>query len=223
MVRQKDHCVQLPLIKQNAAAVVAVDSMGGCGSKSDAAAPTSEPPAAGAVPKAPPPSLSSALLSGSSVEDVRSALAAGADPNEPVYGSLPLIFVMSRAKDRMGDYTKKNRGLDVLAALIDGGADVDRKTEGGLRETVLHKACFFVQPDFVKLLLARGADPNVQNNQGQNSLHVAAIEGSEPVLKLLLEGPIAPDRGAKTVTLETPADAAKNDAIRKYIEGFVRR
>ena len=83
---------------------------------------------------------------------------------------------------------------------------------------MLHVACFRGNAAIVTLLLAKGADPNLQNNQGQTSLHVAAIAGKADVVSALLKGPVACDKTAQSVTRETQAEAAANDAVRRLLE-----
>mmetsp|Transcript_10369 Transcript_10369/g.24009 ORF Transcript_10369/g.24009 Transcript_10369/m.24009 type:complete len:270 (+) Transcript_10369:2386-3195(+) len=58
-------------------------------------------------------------------------------------------------------------------------------------ETVLHKAIEYQHIEFIKVLLKYGANPDVQNHQGQTALHIAAGENmgkaSMEILEVLLQ------------------------------------
>ena len=190
----------------------------GCFLSRSGAAASAEPTSAATTAA---PSLQSALTYGRG-DEVERALAAGGDANAEVFGSSPLVFVLRRSKDKMGDYDKKGRGVKVATALLAARAEVNAKGAGGMQETALHLACFNGQAEFVELLLSKGADPNSTNNQGWTALHTAAVQGSERIVSLLLHGPIAPDLSAKNVMLETAADAASSEAVRGLIEAAAR-
>lgn len=72
---------------------------------------------------------------------------------------------------------------DVIAALVDAGADVHTRDVGG--GTLLHIAVerFRVEKgtriDVVSVLLAKGADPNAVRNDGSTALHACAMFGSD--------------------------------------------
>ncbi len=80
---------------------------------------------------------------------------------------------------------------------------------------MLHVAWFRGNAAIVTLLLAKGADPNLQNNQGQTSLHVAAIAGKADVVSALLKGPVACDKTAQSVTHE---NAGRGGGQRRHQE-----
>ena len=84
----------------------------------------------------------------------------GADPNlGDQFGLTPLMSI-----DFKGDYLEK------AELLLDNGADIDAKDVEG--NTALHYACCnFIKPygdyDMVKFLLDHGADPTIENKDGQ--------------------------------------------------------
>ena len=57
---------------------------------------------------------------------------------------------------------------DVVAAVIDAGADVNHRNAFG--DTVLHEAVAFGRDDAVAALLERGADPGIANRSGRTPL-----------------------------------------------------
>jgi hypothetical protein len=97
------------------------------------------------------------------VNSVRQLLAQGADPNAPDGGNgwPPLMLAIHR------------HHLAAVAALLDGGADVNRPAANG--DTPLMMAAGYGYPDFVKLLLSRGADPNRRNPRGEIALDYALV------------------------------------------------
>ena len=64
---------------------------------------------------------------------------------------------------------------DVVDHLLDCGANVHAKDDGGL--IPLHNACSFGHAEVVQLLLRNGADPNARDNWNYTPLHEAAIKG----------------------------------------------
>src|ERR1043165_1622863 len=79
--------------------------------------------------------------------------------------------------------------LEVMNALIDVGATVDLKTPDGT--TALLAACAYARTTrdigAIELLLQRGADPNLVNDQGNDALMMAARHGLVDAALLLLK------------------------------------
>lgn len=74
---------------------------------------------------------------------------------------------------------------DLLDRLIDLGAPVDGRGEGGA--TALHLACALGDPQAARRLLERGADPQAADDAGRTPLHVLGSATPE-LVALLLEG-----------------------------------
>ena len=96
-------------------------------------------------------------------------LAAGVDPNirnirEPNGdgGNTPLWFAVQGARPG---------GVPVARPLLDAGARVNERCEHGT--TALHMAASWAHLDAVQFLVARGADPDLRDNDGRTPLDTA--------------------------------------------------
>ena len=87
-------------------------------------------------------------------------------------------------------YAAQNGHADVVAFLLDNGADVNRPNIAG--ETPLHYAVGLPDPTVVNLLLARGANPNVRTTDGRTPLRMATAFARLASIQALL------DKGADT-------------------------
>gem|GEM_PF-1314161 len=86
--------------------------------------------------------------------------------------------------------------------------------------TQLHIAALWGDVEIVEVLLKRGADPNVKDDNGQTPLHIAAQEGHVDVVRVLLErgaDPRIADNGG-----HIPLDYAKDSTIRSLLESAMR-
>ncbi|PHJ20148.1 ankyrin repeat-containing protein [Cystoisospora suis] len=84
--------------------------------------------------------------------------------------------------------------------------------------TALHLASDRGHADIVELLLAKGADPNLQDNCGETALHVAVVAGNVAVASLLLRG--RPDLSLKNHDGETVIDLADALADDQLLEAI---
>ncbi|TAQ86423.1 hypothetical protein B7494_g5250 [Chlorociboria aeruginascens] len=77
---------------------------------------------------------------------------------------------------------------EVVRIILDTEEDLDINILGGRVEaTALHVACYRKHYNIVKLLLERGADPNIPNNKNESPLYWAtAPRGDENIVELLL-------------------------------------
>lgn len=75
---------------------------------------------------------------------------------------------------------------DIAGMLIERGADVNAASRNSLRVTPLHAAATRLNAKLVAALLARGADPNVDQAGGFAPLDSAAFRGDRAIVELLL-------------------------------------
>ena len=73
--------------------------------------------------------------------------------------------------------------LELIETLIDMGADVNSLSSG--KETPLMKAIAFDNADAAKLLLEKGADPEIENSMNRNSYGFAKASKNADILSTL--------------------------------------
>jgi len=78
---------------------------------------------------------------------------------------------------------------EVKQIVIDCGVNPNIKgpNPNPLGFTLLHYAAMYGRHEIAELSLERGADPNIQDNNGRTPLHIAAMYGHPEVVKLLFE------------------------------------
>ena len=88
------------------------------------------------------------------------------------------------------DFNKAVTDADVekIQEFIAAGADVNNNQHGSIQQTPLHAAVWINHPDIVNLLLAKGANPNAQDRNGNTPLHLAAMQGDShlEIIRILL-------------------------------------
>lgn len=101
--------------------------------------------------------------------------------------------------------------LDVLALLLNEGADPNEPSRNEMRVTPLHSAAAHREPGrslrMAEALLRGGANPNVQQHGGWTPLHQAAAHDQLPMVELLLAH--GADPACASVDGQTPADMAR--------------
>jgi len=123
-----------------------------------------------------------------------------ANPNQSDYsGKTPLQWAVGRIKN---DVPVEQR-LKILKALIDSGADLNRKDSDHYGYTPLINAAEFGELEMVKALLAAGADVHTTNNEGITALHFA---DNAEIARFLIDA--GADRNAHAAGGETPAATA---------------
>ena len=70
-----------------------------------------------------------------------------------------------------------------IALLLDRGADVNARQEGGL--TALHAAAHSGHVEMARILLGRGADSAIKSADGRTAIDIAREKGHSGVLQLL--------------------------------------
>ena len=124
------------------------------------------------------PPLASAVVSGHGAA-VRYLLSKGAKPNIGDVGLNRAVF---------------QGNVEIVKALLDAGAEVRNSgnqvfTGFGEREPILVLACFSynADPQIVRMLLDRGANPAAKSQQGRTPLELARERGYEEVARLLVQ------------------------------------
>ncbi|MEK6375015.1 MAG: ankyrin repeat domain-containing protein [Acidobacteriota bacterium] len=98
------------------------------------------------------------------------------------------------------------RHPELARELIARGADVNARARNQARVMPVHAATAVGDHETMRLLLARGADPNARQQLGYAPLHDAAARGDETMVGLLLDGGADPQ--AKNDDGKTPAEMA---------------
>ena len=103
-----------------------------------------------------------------------------------------------------------------VLTLLESGVDVNARTSD--ESYALNRAAVYNQAEMVRLLLDRGADPNVQNGEGDTPLICATkyAGGHAATVKLLVEG--GTDLMIKDKDGKTALDYAKAKGQQKAIE-----
>jgi ankyrin repeat protein len=92
-------------------------------------------------------------------------------------------------------------------ALIDAGADVNKRSTNDFSVLPLHSAVAGNQDEVIEVLLAAGADVNARQSHGYTPLHGAAQNGADRTVDRLLAA--GADAGARNDDGRTPADLAE--------------
>lgn len=108
------------------------------------------------------------------------------------------------------------RQEEAARVLIDRGADVDRRSEGGIaRVPPLGTAAFARSAALARILLDAGANVNGQGEGGFTALHSAASNGDVELARLLLER--GADPSIRNGGGQLPADLASSDELRSLL------
>lgn len=110
---------------------------------------------------------------------------------------------------------------DVVAYLIEQGADIHARSNNSMNNTPLHAVMPGGQRALVELLLARGADVNSRQEGGWVALHEAALRGDADLVSLLLDYHADPtlktDHGKTARAIaEEKGHTAVVELLRKY-------
>lgn len=146
---------------------------------------------------------------------VREALAAGADVNSAQtkkrFSETPLHYVLVQASGA-------GRSIDVLSALIEAGADLQRKnTDGG--DSALHLAASDGWVEAVRVLLDGGAEIEARNDSGWTPLHWACFTCADDAAKLLIER--GADVNAKSIAGQTPLEMDGAQGVSDWYHGRI--
>jgi uncharacterized protein len=75
------------------------------------------------------------------------------------------------------------RSREAITLVVEAGAPINAQQHQGW--TALHEAVHQENPELTGYLLAHGADPKLQNDDGKSPIGLAADQGSHDILKLL--------------------------------------
>lgn len=129
------------------------------------------------------------------VAAVTEALASGCDPRAPSTVA-PFWYILEAAIEEIDAADDAEEMTAIIALLIRHGADVNAwDPERNL--TPLLKAAYFRHPEIMRMLLATGADPNVESQEKLTPLIWAVLESDASIARELLV------RGA-TKTMDRP-------------------
>ena len=109
-------------------------------------------------------------------------------------------------------FAATNGHKDIVAYLLDMGAAIDASTDYG---SALHAAADDEYEEVVRLLLDRGADPNLKNNWKQTPLHTTTQNKNQTVARLLIDS--GADINAQDHKGRTPLHRCKNLEVAKLL------
>ena len=107
-------------------------------------------------------------------ETVRLLLARGADVNQVARNQMRVQAIHAAVA---------GRSREAIELVVEAGAAIDAQQHQGW--TALHEAVHQENLDLTRYLLAHGADPKLQNDEGKSAIGLAADQGSAAILKLL--------------------------------------
>jgi ankyrin repeat protein len=114
------------------------------------------------------------------------AISKGADVKAVKKGGFNALHLLTQGLGANPPTAKVEAFQPILKAMIEGGADVNGKTEGG-EQTPLWIAARHAQTECVRALLLGKADHSIACSTGSRPLQVAALGGDLGVVKQLLE------------------------------------
>jgi RNA polymerase sigma factor (sigma-70 family) len=152
------------------------------------------------------------------IEIIEMLIRAGADLNRPWYANNYMGYAFRRHKGWGTDGTKLRSATDqveVLNLFFDKGADPNLANWHGV--TYLHKLASAGNNELVRLLISRGADINVVDDEWRSTpLGWAARMGQTDTVRLLLE--LGADSSASGADWATPAARARKAGHMETLE-----
>ena len=135
-------------------------------------------------------------------------------------GELILQYGGNVNKENNDGFTQLHNAADIndypyCKTLLEFGANINAVSKCG--NTPLHMARSY---DIYILFLDKGADPTLQNEDGNTALHFAAAAYHKPCCQLLVELGGMHLVHIKNNNNDKPSDVAKNDEIRDYLKSI---
>jgi uncharacterized protein len=148
-----------------------------------------------------------------------------------VFGPAEMVSLLLEAGAKLeqpgrdGSYPLHNAvrsgGREIVALLIQRGAVVDAMDRLGSYGSPLFIFAATAGSDIeiARMLLAAGADPNLENDDGDQPLHYAAISGNVELGKLLIAAHVDVNHVDKSgwTPLHTAVDSSKHEFVRLLI------
>jgi ankyrin repeat protein len=106
----------------------------------------------------------------------------------------------------------KNHGnqlLEEVLVALQNDTPIDINKQDSYKATALHEAAFLGDPDIVKVLLERNANPDLVNNDNETPLHVAITYGNFSIILMLLE--------SKKVSKANLEEPVLDDGLGNYV------
>jgi len=150
-----------------------------------------------------PPFLLHSVCSGGHRDLAELLIKKGANVNSEAWDDAPSLYAVW------------NDHPDVLELLLSYGANPDEKDRKDW--SLLHYAAGSGSTDMTRLLLDKGADPNVKTNGGlQTPLHISVVAGNKEIAELLISH--GADLNTKRYDGRTPLSLAKEKAHSEIVE-----
>jgi ankyrin repeat protein len=173
--------------------------------------------------------MNSAALGNTAV--IKMLLAKGADVHAV---SVPQVNVVKNGPIGLGSFTalllaSPYGGMESAKLLIEAGSNVNAKDVRGMTPLMLAIATDRPDPKVIRLLLDKGADPKIKDNNGESAIDWATKFGYGPVMKELgieRAQSTAPSMllSARDRELPTPKDAAEKgiSILQQVSSGFMK-
>ena len=132
------------------------------------------------------------------------------------HGVKPAVIRNALPNTFAGGYQYVWKDLELVRALVDAGANVNRSDSDGA--TPLHSAANEGEAAAVRLLLERGAKPGKFTHEGETALYLAAQAGSLEAMKVLIDAgeDLHASRKPKELPqLQMPASTISSDAMQR--------